>query len=165
MFPDAVRSARLWGFLLPVGLLLGPAAAIAAEADEAVGAEVAPAAEAPVAGAANLGPELRLPSGNPAATDVIPGTGQLGRWLGLPADSPLRLGGVWVGNGTSQIVGGVQAAPANGLAQQLLLDASVDLERAVGWRGGRVWVQGLQVNAGAGAALPSGSVQGSNSLV
>ncbi|MFM7674157.1 MAG: carbohydrate porin [Synechococcus sp.] len=115
--------------------------------------------------AADLGPELRLPSGNPAASTAAPGTGALGRWLGLPADSPLRLGGVWVGNGCALVVGGLQSAPANGLAQQLLVDATLDLEKAVGWPGGRAWVLGLQVNAGAGAALPSGSVQGSNSLV
>lgn len=115
--------------------------------------------------AVELGPEIQLPSSNPAASSAAPGTGQLGHWLGLPSDSALRLGGVWLGNGTSQIVGGVQAAPANGLAQQLLLDATLDLEKAVGWRGGSTWVQGLQVNARRGAALPSGSVQGSNSVV
>ncbi|QPN67436.1 carbohydrate porin [Synechococcus sp. CBW1006] len=166
MLPEAVRAARLWRLWLPVCLLLlGPAAAVAAEGDQADGEEAAPAAQVPAAGAAELGPELRLPSANPAASTAAPGTGQLGRWLGLPVDSPLRFGGVWVGNGTSQIVGGVQSAPANGLAQQLLVDATLDLEKAVGWRGARVWVQGLQVNAGAGAALPSGSLQGSNSLV
>jgi porin len=119
----------------------------------------------PPEAAADLGQEMRLPSGNPAASSAAPGTGQLGRWLGLPPDSALRLGGVWVGNGTSQIVGGVQSAPANGLAQQFLLDATLDLEKALGWRGGTAWVQGLQVNAGPGAALSSGSLQGSNSLV
>lgn len=156
MPPQAARSPLSWRslsrrLLLAALLLQGCAATIAAAS--------------PAEPSAALGPELRLPSANPAASTTAPGTGQLGRRLGLPADSALRLGGVWVGNGTAQIVGGVQAAPANGLAQQLLLDATLDLEKAVGWRGGRVWVQGLQVNAGSGAALPSGSVQGSNSLV
>ncbi|MEB3264871.1 MAG: carbohydrate porin [Synechococcus sp.] len=137
------------GSWLPSGLLLLALGGAAAAEERAV----------------DLGPELRLPSGNPAASTTAPGTGQLGRWLGLPADSPLRIGGVWVGNGASQIAGGVQSGQANGLAQQLLVDASIDLEKAIGWRGGRVWVQGLQVNAAAAAANPSGSVQGSNSLV
>lgn len=128
----------------------------------------AAAADVPVTSqpaAADLGQDLRLPSSNPAASTAAPGTGQLGRWLGLAADSALRLGGVWLGNGSSQIVGGVQSAPADGLSQQLLVDATLDLEKAVGWSGGSAWVQGLQVNAAAGAALSSGSVQGSNSLV
>lgn len=153
MSQQAARSPLTWLPLLAVLLQLGSAAA-AAE----------PAASPPST-ADELGPEMRLPSSNPAASAAAPGTGQLGRWLGLPADSALRLGGVWVGNGTSQIVGGVQSAPASGLAQQLLLDATLDLDKAMGWRGATAWVQGLQVNAGPGAALPSGSVQGSNSLV
>ncbi len=152
MSPQLTRSPLPWHPLLAALLLQSCAAA-------------AEPAASPPSSAADLGPEMRLPSSNPAASSTAPGTGQLGRWLGLPADSALRIGGVWVGNGTSQIVGGVQSAPANGLAQQLLLDATLDLEKAVGWRGATAWVQGLQVNAAPGAALPSGSVQGSNSLV
>ncbi|WP_254940928.1 carbohydrate porin [Cyanobium sp. Morenito 9A2] len=154
MLREAARSLLSRSQLLAALLLQPFGTAAAAE----------PAASPPSI-AADLGPEMRLPSTNPAASSAAPGTGQLGRWLGLPADSALRLGGAWVGNGTSQIVGGVQSVPANGLAQQLLIDATLDLEQAVGWRGGTAWVQGLQLNAGPGAALPSGSVQGSNSLV
>jgi len=105
------------------------------------------------------------PASNPAAVDTTPGTGQLGRWLGLPADSPWRLGGAWVGNGTTQAANGNSAAAQQGLAQQLLLDLSLDLHRSIGWSGAKIWVQGLQVNASSGAADASGSIQGSNSLV
>lgn len=155
MIPTEVTRSQLpWRPLLAALLLQSFATAAAAD----------PPATTPTT-AADLGPEMRLPSSNPAASSSAPGTGQLGRWLGFPADSALRLGGVWVGNGTSQIVGGVQSAPTNGLAQQFLLDATLNLEKAVGWNGATAWVQGLQVNAGPGAALPSGSVQGSNSLV
>ena len=102
---------------------------------------------------------------SPASVDPVPGTGALGRWLGLPADSPWRLGGVWVGNGTDQLGGGSANPGGLGLAQQFLLDLSLDLDRSIGWDGAKVWVQGLQVNANPTAALASGSLQGSNSLV
>ena len=102
---------------------------------------------------------------SPAAVDKVPGTGALGRWLGLPADSPWRLGGVWVGNGTTQISGGAANPGGLGLAQQFLLDFSLDLEKSLGWPGASMWVQGLQVNANTTAWQASGSQQGSNSLV
>ena len=102
---------------------------------------------------------------SPAAVDKEPGTGALGRWLGLPADSPWRLGGVWVGNGTSQLGGGSANPGGLGGAQQLLLDLGLDLDRSLGWKGAKLWVQGLQVNANQTAATASGSLQGSNSLV
>ena len=84
---------------------------------------------------------------SPAAVDKVPGTGALGRWLGLPAGSSLRLGGIWAGNLTDQIGGGAASSGSLGLAQQFLLDLSLDLDRSVGWRGASVWVQGLQANA------------------
>jgi porin len=102
---------------------------------------------------------------SPAAVDKEPGTGALGRWLGLPADSPWRLGGVWVGNGTSQLGGGSANPGGLGGAQQFLLDLGLDLDRSLGWKGAKLWVQGLQVNANQTAATASGSIQGSNSLV
>jgi len=102
---------------------------------------------------------------SPAAVDKVPGTGALGRWLGLPADSPWRLGGVWVGNGSEQLGGGMANPGGLGLAQQFLLDLSLDLDRSIGWQGASVWVQGLQVNANKTAEKASGSLQGSNSLV
>lgn len=79
---------------------------------------------------------------SPAAVDKVPGTGALGRWLGLPADSPWRLGGVWVGNGSEQLGGGMANPGGLGLAQQFLLDLSLDLDRSIGWQGASVWVQG-----------------------
>lgn len=109
-------------------------------------------------------PRLAVPA-SPAAVDRVPGTGDLGHWLGLPADSPWRLGGVWAGNGTSQIAGGASNPGGPGLAQQFLLDLSLDLERSIGWSGASVSVQGLQLDANLTAAQASGSLQGSNSLV
>jgi porin len=102
---------------------------------------------------------------SPAAVNTKPGTGALGRWLGLSADSPWRLGGVWAANATAQLGGGSFTPGGLGGAQQLLLDLSLDLDRSIGWKGAKIWVQGLQVNANQAAANASGSLQGSNSLV
>jgi porin len=112
-----------------------------------------------------------VPSSNPAASEMAPGTGELGRLLGLPADGALRLSGVWVGNATGQWSGGVSTlAPstpveASNGAQQLLVEASLDLGKAIGFDNTWLWVQGLQVNTTPDAGVASGSVQGSNSLV
>jgi len=105
------------------------------------------------------------PASNPAAVDPTPGTGRLGRWLGLPADGALRLGGVWVGNGATQLNNGATIqSEQSGLAQQLLLDLTLDLQKALGWSGAKLSVQGLQLNANTGADA-TGSVQGANSLL
>lgn len=102
---------------------------------------------------------------SPAAVDKVPGTGALGRWLGIPAESPWRLGGFWAGNASGQLGGGLGDQSGLGLAHQLLLDLSLDLHKSVGWAGAKVWVQGLQANANTTAAIAGGSVQGINSLV
>ena len=104
------------------------------------------------------------PTSNPAASQTAPGTGELGRLLGLPADGALRIGGVWVGNGTSQWSGGVTGQNAVNGVQELLLEASLDLGKAIGLDHTWIWIQGLQVNSTSDAGLVSGSVQGSNSL-
>ncbi len=107
---------------------------------------------------------LSVPA-SPAAVDKVPGTGALGRWLGISADSPLRLGGVWASNTSTQLSGGKENLGGFGLAQQLLLDLSLNLEQSLGWPGASIWVQGLLVNANETAFQASGSVQGSNSLL
>jgi porin len=98
---------------------------------------------------------------SPAAVDPTPGTGALGRWLGLRDDSPWGLSGVWVGNGSDQLGGGVAQSGNLGGAQQFLLNLSLDLDRSLGWQGGKIWVQGLQMNANRAATAASGSLQGS----
>jgi len=162
----ALRSAFLSGVgscvisLAPVALADEPLAdGLPAERGTADQVEVRP----PLTGAIPVAP-LGIPA-SPAAVDKVPGTGALGRWLGLPANSPWRLGGVWVGNGVEQLGGGSLNPGGLGLAQQFLLDFALDLDRSVGWQGASVWVQGLQINANKTAAKASGSLQGSNSLV
>ena len=87
------------------------------------------------------------PTSNPAASQKAPGTGELGRLLGLPADAALRISGVWVGNGTDQWIGGRTGLSATNGVQSLLTEASLDLGKAIGLENTWIWVQGLQVNA------------------
>jgi len=47
-------------------------------------------------------------TGNPAAENELPGTGLAGRLLQLPADSGLRLGGLWLVDTNGLISGGAQ---------------------------------------------------------
>ncbi len=101
---------------------------------------------------------------SPAAVDPTPGTGALGRWLGLPADSAWSLSGVWVGNGSDQWSGGMANSEDLGGAQQFLLNLSLDLNRSLGWKGGKLWVQGLQMNSNRAATAASGSLQGSTAI-
>ena len=115
-------------------------------------------------GAAPLMAQPSPPTSNPAASQTAPGTGELGRLLGLPADGALRVSGVWVGNGTSQWAGGVSDQNGVNGAQEFLLEASLDLGQAIGLDHTWIWVQGLQVNTTSDAGLVTGSVQGSNSL-
>jgi porin len=117
-----------------------------------------------VLGVAPVMAQSSPPTSNPAASQTAPGTGRLGRLLGLPADGALRIGGVWVGNGTSQWSGGVSDQNASNGVQELLLEASLDLGKAIGLDHTWIWIQGLQVNTTSDAGLVSGSVQGSNSL-
>ncbi|MBD2655067.1 carbohydrate porin [Synechocystis sp. FACHB-383] len=101
-------------------------------------------------------------SGNPAASNMLVGTGELGRWLGLPEDSPLRLGGIFMGNISQQISGGNQPGSTD-LNGALILGLGIDLEKAVGWKNAFFEVEGLQYN-GQPVNLAAGSVQGYNSI-
>lgn len=62
------------------------------------------------------------------------------------------------------MVGGVSDQNASNGVQELLLEASLDLGKAIGLDHTWIWIQGLQVNTTSDAGLVSGSVQGSNSL-
>jgi porin len=67
-------------------------------------------------------------AGNPGAVNITPGTGELGRLIGLEPESGLRLGGVLVSNGNYVIAGG--NAPGTASFNNLLLtDFEADLDR------------------------------------
>jgi porin len=102
-------------------------------------------------------------AGNPAAVNQLAGTGQLGQWVGIPRDTGVRLGGVWLGDGNYLISGGVEPRQTtwNSL---LILDFSVDFAKAFGWKGSSFGTQFLQYN-GQETNAQAGTVQGYNSLV
>ena len=67
-------------------------------------------------------------AGNPGAVDIVAGTGELGRLLGLEPESGLRLGGVLVSNGNYLTSGG--NAPGTASFNNLLVtDLNADLDR------------------------------------
>ena len=102
------------------------------------------------------------PTNNPATYQTAPGTGELGRLLGIPADGALRIGGVWVGNGTSQWSGGVSNQNAVNGVQQLLLEASLDLGKDVALDHTWIWIQGLQMNATTDSGQDTKNMQGAS---
>lgn len=120
-----------------------------------------PAGQQPAA-AATKGSHLFSPAGD----SLRRGTGELGRALGLPADSPLTLGGEWIGNGSSQMTGGwIGAYGRVSFGQAGLIDLRLNLEKAKIWKGGEVWVQGLQYNVLNNGNNAAGSVQQFNNLI
>jgi porin len=104
-------------------------------------------------------------SGNPGAVNVLTGTGQLGRWLHIPEKSGVRLGGLWVGDYNYLMHGGHGAHhnrrwTGNSL---FILDLSIDLQKAIGWKHGYFGAEFLQFN-GQPTNGDAGVVQGYNSL-
>lgn len=106
-------------------------------------------------------------SGNPAAVNADPGTGQLGKWLHIPDEAGLRLGGVWLGDTNGLISGG--ANPGTWSFNSLLIvGANLDAEKLLGWKGASFGIQFLQFNGqsidGKNTNYLAGSVQGYNGL-
>jgi porin len=101
-------------------------------------------------------------SANPGATNIVTGTGFLGRLLGFGRASGVHLGGVWVGDAGYLISGG--AAPRTWSFNSLLLvDLSLDLERLVKIPGAQLGVEFLQFN-GEPTNAHAGVVAGYNGL-
>jgi porin len=105
-------------------------------------------------------------SSNPGAVDVRTGTGELAetieRLVGLPRDTGVFLGGVWVSDANCLFSGG--ADPGKWSFNRLLIvGAGLDAEKLVGWPGGRFGAEFLQFN-GEHTNRQAGSVQGYNSL-
>lgn len=125
------------------------------EPEASVEAAPVPAPSPPVTSAIGV-------SGNPINSLHFMGTGQLGQWLGLPADGALRIGGVAVGTSTPQLSGGSDRG-ALSWAGFVALELSIDLEKAIGWNGAKLSVAGLQYNVQP-VNQRAGSVQGVNSV-
>ena len=101
-------------------------------------------------------------SANPAAVNIISGTGALGRWLGIDPDSGFRVGGLWIGDSNGIMTGGV--APGRWALNSLTIaDLNVDAEKAFGWRGGMFGTEFLQFTGSPTNKL-AGAFPGFNSL-
>jgi porin len=99
---------------------------------------------------------------NPAAVDIITGTGALGRLLGLDEKSGVRLGGRWIGDGSGVLSGGrVPGAWApNSLT---IVDLNLDTDKLFGWSGGSFGTEFLQYSGRPTNGL-AGAFPGFNSL-
>jgi hypothetical protein len=82
-------------------------------------------------------------SGNPAAVNIITGTGALGRLLGLDKDSGIRLGGLWMGD-TSGILSGGANPGMWALNSLTVADLNLDAEKLFGWKGASFGTEFLQ---------------------
>ncbi len=106
-------------------------------------------------------------TGNPAAENIDPGSGLLGRLLHIPEETGLRLGGMWLGDTNGILSGG--AHPGQWSFNSLLIvGANLDAEKLVGWKGASFGIQFLQFNGqsinGNNTNELAGSIQGFNSL-
>jgi porin len=84
-------------------------------------------------------------SSNPAAVNIIAGTGALGRFLGFDKDSGIRLGGIWLGDSSGVLSGGRNPG-AWGLNSLEIIDLNLDTEKLFGWTGGSFGTELLQFN-------------------
>lgn len=126
-------------------------------------ANVSSAEDSTGAGPAATRPPPRAISGNPGAVEITPGTGWLGRTLGLDALPGMRLGGVLVGSGNYLATGGVDPG-TKAFAGLLLVDLHGDAHALAGLPGGSFGAEFLQFG-GEPANDRAGSVTGYNSLV
>ncbi len=113
----------------------------------------------PVVVAAQSGGSI---AANPGAVNIVTGTGQLGRWLGLDRESGVFLGGAWVGNAGYLIAGG--ADPETWSFNSLLVvDLQLDLEKLLKIPGAKFGVEFSQFN-GQPTNDQAGVVTGYNGL-
>ncbi len=104
-------------------------------------------------------------SGNPGATNILTGTGELGESLQIPKSSGVRLGGMWIGDYNDLMSGGHGAHDNRRWTgnSSFILDLYIDLQKAAGWCGASFGTEFLQFN-GQPTNGDAGVVQGYNSL-
>lgn len=103
-------------------------------------------------------------SSNPSTVNITTGTGDLGRYvLRLPKDSFLTIGGVLLSDGDVVIAGGNKEMSRWSGNNLLILDAAVDLQKMVNWKGGLIGAEFLQFN-GMDSNATAGCVQGFDSM-
>ncbi len=96
-------------------------------------------------------------SGNPAATNIVAGTGRLGEVLGINRNG-WRLGGLTIGDANGVLSGGL--GPGKWTGNNLtIFDLSLDLEARFGWKGAMIGTEYLYVTSGGPGYTIDGIVQ------
>jgi porin len=105
-------------------------------------------------------PTANAVSGNPAATNIVAGTGRLGELLGINRNG-IRFGGLNITDANGNLAGGL--GPGKWTGDTLTIaDLSIDLEKFAGWKGSLFGTQFLYYNGfGPGYSI-NGRVQGKN---
>jgi len=101
-------------------------------------------------------------SSNPAADNIVTGTGALGRLLGFADGSGVRLGGAWIGDANWLATGGLDSGQW-ALNSLTLVDLFLDAEKLWGIKGGSFGIDFLQYSGQPGNQQ-AGTVQGYNGL-
>ena len=101
-------------------------------------------------------------SANPGAANIIPGTGLLGRLIGLDNIPGVRVGGLWIGNADYLFTGGVKPRTWS-FDSVLFLNLNIDAEKLAGIPGGSLDAKLLQFN-GEAANAKAGVVTGYDGL-
>jgi porin len=101
-------------------------------------------------------------SGNPAAVNIVAGTGALGRLLGVDKGNGVRLGGLWIGDASGILSGGTRPG-AWGLNSLTIVDLNLDTQKLFGWWGGTFGTQFLHFSGQPTNEL-AGAFPGFNSL-
>lgn len=99
-------------------------------------------------------------SGNPAASNIVAGTGRLGDVLGVNHDG-IRLGGLNITDANGNLAGGL--GPGKWVGDTLtIVDLLIDLEKMVDWKGGLFGIEFLYYNGFGGGYTINGVEQGKN---
>jgi porin len=105
-------------------------------------------------------PPANAVSGNPAATNIVAGTGRLGEILGINRNG-IRVGGLQINDANGNLVGGLGPGKWTG-GTLTIADLSIDLEKFAGWKGGLFGTEFLYFNGfGPGFSI-NNRVQGKN---
>jgi len=85
-------------------------------------------------------------SANPGASNLLPGSGLLGKLIGFTPESGVRLGGLWIGNADYLFTGG-QKPRTWSFNSALIVNLDLDFEKIAGLRGTSIDASMLQLNA------------------